>query len=85
MAEQLGDGRTAMGHVRLRLSELAQAQGMNMSQVQRQSGLTLGMIRRYWLNRTTTVSLPALGVLAELLHVQPGDLLTDDRETANHS
>lgn len=49
-----------------------------MSLVQRRSGLTMGMIRRYWLNETGEVQLEALGALAQLLNVKPGDLLTDE-------
>ncbi|XSG76523.1 helix-turn-helix domain-containing protein [Herpetosiphon llansteffanensis] len=47
----------------------------NMSQLQRQSGLTIGMIRRYWYNETTEVNLEALDKLATLLGVAPGELL----------
>lgn len=70
-----------MATVRLKLRELAEGQGMNMSQVQRRSGLTMGMVRRYWYNQTTTVALKELGKLAELLGVKPGSLLTDETES----
>ncbi len=66
---------------RLKLREIAEGQGLNMSQLQRKSGLTMGMIRRYWRNETTEVSLEALDKLAELLGVGPGELLTDEDET----
>ena len=64
---------------------------MNMSQVQRQSGLTAGMVRRYWYSTQdgkvngeplTEVSLKALEVLADLLKVRPTDLLTDVPKSA---
>jgi DNA-binding Xre family transcriptional regulator len=67
--------------VRLRLKELAEARDLNISQLQRQSGLDMGMVRRYWYNQgrngqpLTEVNLTALGILARVLDVQPGDLL----------
>lgn len=67
---------------RLKIKEIAQGQGWNMSQLQRKSGLTMGMVRRYWRNETKEVSLEALDTLAELLGVTPGELLTD-KEDAN--
>lgn len=76
-----------MTRVRLCIRELAQAKGMNMSQVQRQSGLTPSQIRRYWYSTQdgkrkgkplTEVSLDSLGKLSYLLGVNPGDLLTNE-------
>lgn len=67
--------------VRLKLKELAEARSLNISQLQRQSGLDMGMVRRYWYNEgrrgqpLTEVNLEALGVLARILSVEPGDLL----------
>ena len=63
---------------RLRLRELAEARGLNMSQVQRQTGLTMGQVRRYWYNDTSLVALDALSALARLLNVTPGELLVSD-------
>jgi transcriptional regulator with XRE-family HTH domain len=68
--------------VKLRLQELAQSKGLTLSQVQRRSGLTMTMVRRYWYNETSEVSLRALETLSELLQVAPGDLLT--KEDAPH-
>ena len=67
--------------VKLRVREVAQAKGFNLSRLQRRSGLTMGMIRRYWYNETTQVSLDALGTLAHLLEVKSGELLIDEAET----
>jgi transcriptional regulator with XRE-family HTH domain len=64
--------------VKIRLQELAEAQGLNLSQVQRRSGLTMTLVRRYWRNETTSVTLEALDVLSDLLHVAPGDLLVKE-------
>ncbi len=70
--------------VKLRLRELAQARGLNLSQVQRRSGLTITMVRRYWRNETTEVSLHALDTLSELLQVTPGDLLIKAEKESIH-
>lgn len=60
--------------IRLRLQELAQERKLSLSQVQRRTGLTLTLVRRYWYNDTTMVSLAAIETLAKLLEVNPGDL-----------
>ncbi len=74
---------------RLRLREVAQTQGLNMSQVQRRSGLTMGVVRRYWYNTANglaegdplvMVSLEHIDKLAEVLGVEPGNLLEEDDE-----
>lgn len=63
----------------LRINELAEKNELNMSQVQRQSGLTMTKLRRYWYNETSSVDLDSLCALVELFQkydpgVQPGDL-----------
>ena len=70
---------------RLKLRQIAEAQGLNISQLQRRSGLDMGMVRRYWYNegrkgQLTEVSLPALYKLAQVLGVEPGDLITSGDE-----
>ena len=70
---------------RLRLKELAEERDFNISQLQRQSGLDLGMVRRYWYNEGTKgalseVNLIALGKLAQVLGVQAGDLISTEEE-----
>ena len=70
---------------RLRLKELAEERGLNISQLQRQSGLDLGMVRRYWYNEGTKgplheVNLIALGKLAQVLGVDPGALIAPMQE-----
>lgn len=61
--------------ITIRLRELAEAKQMNKSQVQRRTGLTLGVVRRYWNSDTTSVDLRAIDKLCDLLDCQPGDLL----------
>ncbi len=68
---------------RLRLKEIAEERGLNISQVQRQAGLDMGMVRRYWYNEgrkgpLTEVNLVALAKLAEVLGVRPSELIEDD-------
>ncbi len=74
---------------RLRLREIAEAQGLNMSQMQRRSGLTMGAVRRYWYNtsdgkengpRLALVNLDALDSLARVLRVQPNELIGPEQE-----
>ncbi len=74
---------------RLRLRDIALAQGLNMSQLQRRSGLTMGVIRRYWYNTANglaegepleMVSLEHIDRLATVLGVELGDLLEEDTE-----
>ena len=70
---------------RLRLKELAEERGLNISQLQRQSGLDMGMVRRYWYNEGTKgplheINLIALGKLAQVLGVRPGDLIAPNGE-----
>ncbi len=75
---------------RLRIREIAEEQGLNMSQLQRQSGMTMGVVRRYWYNTANglaegdpleMVSLAYINKLAEVLRVEPGDLLGDQEKS----
>ena len=65
---------------KLRLQEIAQSQGLTISQIQRRTGLTMTMVRRYWYNQTRTVSLDAIDTLSALLKVHPGDLLVKEED-----
>jgi DNA-binding Xre family transcriptional regulator len=73
---------TAMA--RLRVRELATERGWNMSQLQRESRLTMNLVRRYWYNTADgkdggkpleLVSLDVLDTLAAVFDVRPGDLI----------
>ncbi len=61
--------------ITIRLAAIAESQGKNMSQIQRESGLTMGMIRRYWNNETMDIRLPAIETLCRLLGCTVGDML----------
>jgi transcriptional regulator with XRE-family HTH domain len=74
---------------RLRLRALAEARGHTMSSLSRDSRLTLNMVRRYWYNTAnglengpplTEVSLPALDAIADVLGVEPGELIERSSE-----
>jgi len=69
--------------VKLKLRELAEQRNLNLSQVQRETGLTMGLVRRYWYNDTSSVQLDAICKLALLLDVMPGELF--EFESATHS
>jgi DNA-binding Xre family transcriptional regulator len=61
--------------ITIRLAAIAESQGKNMSQIQRESGLTMGMIRRYWNNQTADVRLSSIETLCHLLNVDVCDML----------
>lgn len=62
--------------ITIRLAAIAESQGKNMSQVQRESGLTMGMVRRYWNNQSSDVRLSAIETLCRLLNVDVCDMLS---------
>lgn len=75
---------------RLRVREIAEDQGLNMSQLQRQSGLTMGVVRRYWYNTANglaegdaleMVSLAHINKIADTLKVEPGELLGEQEKS----
>ena len=59
--------------LRLRVKELAEAQGLNRSRLQIRSGVTLPLLNRYWNNNTTEIKLDALEKIAKALGVKAGD------------
>lgn len=58
-----------------RLKELATAKGLNKSQVQKRTGLDLGLVRRYWDDDTESFKRNAIDKLCALLDCEPGDLI----------
>lgn len=69
--------------IRIRLAEIAASKNKNMSQIQRESGLTMGIVRRYWFNESESVKLEAIESLCKVLGVEVGDMLVIDRDKAN--
>ena len=66
--------------MKLRIKEVAEAQGLNRNQLPLKSGVTLPLLTRYWNNTTTEVKLEALGKIANALGVRAGDLIVSDAE-----
>lgn len=66
--------------MKLKIKEIAEAQGLNRNQLQLRSGVTLPLLTRYWNNATTEVRLEALEKIAKALGVRPGDLIVSDDE-----
>lgn len=64
--------------IKLRIAELAKEQGINQSQLQIKSGVTLPLLNRYWHNHTQGVNLEALAKIARVLGVKPGDLIIEE-------
>jgi transcriptional regulator with XRE-family HTH domain len=64
--------------LRLRVKEIAEAQGLNRSQLQLKSGVTLSLLNRYWNNNTSEIRLEALEKIAKALGVKSTDLLVDE-------
>lgn len=54
------------GGIGLRINEIAEQLDINMSQLQRGTGLTMGMVRRYWRNDVDSVSLVALTAILRM-------------------
>jgi transcriptional regulator with XRE-family HTH domain len=67
-------------NMRLRIKEVAEAQGLNRNQLQLKSGVTLPLLTRYWNNTTTEIRLEALEKIAKALGVNPRELLISDDE-----
>ena len=68
--------------LKLRIRELAEAQGFNRNQLQLKSQVTLPLLTRYWNNRTTEVKLDALEKIAKALGVKASELFVDEEENA---
>lgn len=72
---------------RLRVKELAEEQGLNISQLLNQANrlspeasLSYPTVHALWHNRTQRPDLGTLAVVAKALGVRPGDLITSDEE-----
>jgi len=53
--------------LKLIIKEVAEKQGLNRSQLQLRSGVTMPLLTRYWTNKTESVTLPALERIAHAL------------------
>jgi DNA-binding Xre family transcriptional regulator len=66
---------------RLIIKELAEQKQMSQSRLQREAGVTMNQLRRYWSNESESVVLDALSRIARVLGVKPGDLIVEDEES----
>ena len=64
--------------MKLRIAEIAAAQELNMSQVQRQTGLTMTKLRRYWYGETKSVEFNALEILLKFFRQRDPSLTVAD-------
>jgi DNA-binding Xre family transcriptional regulator len=64
--------------LRLRIKEVAEAKGLNRSQLQRKAGVTLALLNRYWKNSVGEIRLSELEKIARALDVRAIDLLIDE-------
>ncbi|MGH2505876.1 MAG: helix-turn-helix domain-containing protein [Ktedonobacteraceae bacterium] len=65
---------------KLLIKEIAEAQGLNRSQLQIRAGVTLPMLNRYWNNDTESVHLVSIEKIARALGVQVRDLFALEEE-----
>ena len=74
---------------RLKVRQIAQEQGLNLSQLQKKAGVTMPSVRRYWYNTRDgksvgeplkEVDLSVLGALAKALGVEANQLIENGEE-----
>lgn len=63
------------------IDTLAKLKGMSQSRLQREAGVTMPMLRRYWANDTDSVHLESMDKIAHVLEVQVGDLFAREGRT----
>lgn len=64
--------------VRLRIKEAATERGLNQKQLRERAHITTTQFEKLWHNHLQRVDLGALGRIARVLGVQPGDLIVFD-------
>jgi DNA-binding Xre family transcriptional regulator len=69
---------------KLIIKHLATKQGINQSQLQLKAAVTPQLLYRYWHNKTKSVELEQLELIANVLGVRPGDLIVPDEELARY-
>jgi DNA-binding Xre family transcriptional regulator len=68
--------------VRLRVKEIAESQGYNMSTLSRAADVPFITIKRVWRNPYYEIKLATLGKIARALHVPTSELVEDvDNDT----
>jgi len=64
--------------LRLKVAEVARAQGMSQTRLQDASGLSRTTIRRYWHNHVRRITFTSLYAIAQALNVSFTDLFLGD-------
>src|SRR5258706_12288465 len=70
--------------VRLKVKEVAEAKGYNMSSLSRASDVSFGTIKRMWRNPYSGATIDTLAKIARVLHVSLSDLVEDTPLTVLH-
>ena len=69
---------------KLIIKHLATKQSLNQSQLQLKAAVTPQLLSRYWHNKTKSVELEQIELIAKALGVKPGELLVPDEEFAQY-
>ncbi len=65
---------------RLRVRELAEAQGLDIAKLARRADLGYGTVHALWNGTTESPGLKTLAAIARVLGVRTGDLIVDEGE-----
>lgn len=57
------------------LKEIAESKGYTISRTQRETGITMGKVRRYWYSEVRGPDIDDFEILADLFGVEPGDFI----------
>jgi transcriptional regulator with XRE-family HTH domain len=63
--------------IQMKISEVAQARGLDLARLSRASQLSTNTIQRYWHNRVRRVSFASLEAIASALNVSIAELFAD--------
>lgn len=63
---------------RLRVKELAEAQGLDIAKLARRADLGYGTVHALWNGTTASPGLKTLAAIAQVLGVRTGDLISDE-------
>lgn len=66
--------------VKLRVRELAEAQGLNIQELAKRSGVAYSSALDLWYDRVQRIDKKTIGRIAKALGVRPGDLFGEDED-----
>lgn len=61
--------------IKICVRQLAEAKGINKTQLSLRSGIAIGVVRRYWNDKTTSIDKRVLEAFCKVLDCEPGDLI----------